>query len=112
MSGLVREVPEPSKHRVMGWALAAGPREVGQPHSSWMLAEQAAARGSSPSKGVRLGVAGEEEMGEAAGLRPLAGTLHAPLSLHWKSCASWTYWWGKPWAQDRWPQGLTLMGSM
>ena len=107
MSGLVREVPEPSKHWVMGWALAAGPREVGQPHSSWMLAEQAAARGSTPSKGVRLGVAGEEEMGEAAGLCPLAGPLHAPPEP-----ASWTYWWGKPWAQDRWPQGLTLMGSM
>ena len=63
MSGLVREVPEPSKHQVMGWALAAGPGEAGPPHSPWMLAEQAAARGCSPSKGVRLGVAGEEETG-------------------------------------------------
>lgn len=81
MSGLVREVPEPSKHRVMEWALAAEPREVGQPRSSWMLAEQAAARGSTPSKGVRLGVAGEEETGKAVGLCPLTGPLHAPLSL-------------------------------
>lgn len=63
MSGLVREVPEPSKHQVMGWALAAGPGEAGQPHSPWMLAEQPAARGCPPSKGVRLGAAGEEEMG-------------------------------------------------
>ena len=74
MSGLVREVPEPSKHQVMGWALAAGPGEAGPPHSPWMLAEQAAARGCSPSKGVRLGVAGEEETG-----RLLASTLSLGL---------------------------------
>ena len=37
MSGLVREVPEPSKHQVMGWALAAGPGEAGPPHSQMHL---------------------------------------------------------------------------